>query len=320
MPTRRTRSGLDPRISLLILVVISFVLALLDGHGTLGLLQNVRSSAATVFSPLQTGANFISSPIVSFINDWSEVGSKDEKISKLREENSALRQSLLTVDDLERRSDQLRSMLQLAGMAGYTIVPAQVMSFGSSSGFGDTVMIDIGSDDGVKVNHNVIAGQGLVGRVINVTAHTSTVLLITDATSTVGTRIQSSGQIGFATGTGALDALKLQFIDPKATVKVGDSLVSYGVHGGVFSPGIPLGKVTAVEIAQGTTTRVATVAPYVDIATLDVVGVVIVKPRGEPRESLNPVPTAQPTVTVTVTASPTVSATISASPSESSTS
>ena len=111
--------------------------------------------------------------------------------------------------------------------------------------------------------------------------------------------------------------MKLQFINPEASVKAGDLLVSYGVTGGVFTPGLPLGKVTYVETAQGTESAVATVEPFVRISSLDVVGVVVTKPRNDPRDSLIPQVTAAPTVTVTVTPQPTMSATVSASATKS---
>ncbi|MEY4323756.1 MAG: hypothetical protein RL410_1537, partial [Actinomycetota bacterium] len=231
--------------------------------------------------------------------------------------NAKLRQQLLTVQDLDRQAKELHHLFQMAGTAGYNIVPARVMSLGSSSGFGSTALLDIGSDDGVKKNQTVMAGEGMVGRVIAVTARTSTVLLLIDPTSTIGARITGSGEIGFLSGTGSPNDMKLQFINPEASVKAGDLLVSYGVSGGVFTPGLPLGKVTYVETAQGTASAIATVEPFVRISALDVVGVVVTKPRNDPRDSLIPQVTAAPTVTVTVTPQPTMSATVSASATKS---
>ena len=316
---RRTGSGLDPRISFAALLTFSFVLALLDSHGAFGLLRTVREVASASFSPLQNAAHAITNPLSSFLKDWSEVGSKNERIGQLKEENSKLRQQLLTVADIERRADAINHLFRVAGLGGFKIVSAQVMSLGSSEGFGSTALLDVGSADGVKINQTVMAGQGMIGRIISVTAHTATVILLTDPTSTVGARVQNSGQIGFLSGTGDSHSLKLQFIDPAVVVKVGDALVSYGVKGGVFLPGIPLGKVTYVENAQGTNSHVATVEPFADFSALDIVAVIVNKPRTDPRDALIPEVTPQPTVTVTATMTsvPTMSA--SATPTASAT-
>ena len=314
MATRRRKNqGLDPRVHLITLLALAFGLALLDSHGSFGVTRGIRSVAASVFSPLESGADFVARPVVDFLRDWSEVGTKNEHIQTLTEENSKLRQQLLTVEDLQRQTNQLQHLFQMAGLGGYKIVPARLMSMGSSGSFGATALLDVGSNDGIKVNQTVMAGEGMVGRIVEVTSTTSTALLLVDSTSTIGARVVGSGEIGFLTGTGQPHELRLQFIDATATVQVGDSLVSYGVRGGVYAPGLPLGKVTAVQTAQGTNSLIATVDPFVDISSLEIVGVVVTKPRTDPRDSLIPAVQPQPTATVTITALPTASATASAS-------
>jgi rod shape-determining protein MreC len=148
------------------------------------------------------------------------------------------------------------------------------------------------------------------------------VILLVDATSTIGARVENSGEVGFLSGSGHPNSLQLEFIDPSAQVKVNDRLVTYGVKGGVFAPGIPLGTVVSVENEPGTSSRIAEVKPFVDVTSLDLVGVIVIKPRVDPRDILLPTPTVAPTVTVTVTpgSTPTGSVTISANPNPSGTS
>jgi rod shape-determining protein MreC len=198
----------------------------------------------------------------------------------------------------------LHETLQLAGLGNYRIVPAQVMSIGAAEGFGSTVLLDVGSDDGIKVNMSIISGNGMIGRVQSTTAHTSTVVLLTDASSNIGARIAGSGEIGFLSGRGLNDSMRLTFIDPKAKVVVGDRLVSYGVSGGIFSPGLPIGVVTKVETMVGSNTKVAYVQPFTDLSQIDLVGIIVSKSKWDPRDSLLPNPTPTPTVTVTITPNP----------------
>jgi rod shape-determining protein MreC len=81
---------------------------------------------------------------------------------------------------------------------------------------------------------------------------------------------------------------------------VGQRLVSYGVKGGAYVPGVPLGTITSVQGTPGQLTRIAKVAPYVDATSLDLVGVVIQGPRENPRDTvLPPKPTASPTAGTT---------------------
>mgnify|MGYP003343711043 FL=1 len=167
-----------------------------------------------------------------------------------------------------------------------------------------TALIDAGSADGIKVNQTVMAGPGMIGRVLSVSEHAATVVLIVDSTSTVGARIAGTGNVGFLSGTGKPHTLRLEFIDAATRTKVGDRLVSYGVKDGIFVPGVPLGVVTKVQAAQGTSAQVAFVEPFADVTALDLVGVIVNQPRTDPRDSLLPQPQPTPTVTVTVTVAP----------------
>ncbi|MEY4323510.1 MAG: hypothetical protein RL410_1291, partial [Actinomycetota bacterium] len=121
---RATNRTPNPRVRVIALLALSFLLALLDGRGSTGFLNTIRSGASAVLSPLQSGANAMSRPAVDFLRDWSEVGSKDDRIKELNSVNAKLRQQLLTVQDLDRQAKELHHLFQMAGTAGYNIVPA----------------------------------------------------------------------------------------------------------------------------------------------------------------------------------------------------
>jgi rod shape-determining protein MreC len=68
---------------------------------------------------------------------------------------------------------------------------------------------------------------------------------------------------------------------------------------------VPIGKITKVTPANGQIAQTASVAPFVDFGSLDIVAVVVDAPESIKHNSLLPAsPTPAPTVTVTVTASP----------------
>ncbi len=309
---RKAESRVKPLLSLGFLLLFSLILIFLDAKANFGPINLLRGAVSTISVPIQSSMRSVSVPVETFIQDWTEVGSKNEIITDLRKENAKLRLNLLTLGNSQRELQKLHETMQLAGLGNYRIVPAQVMSIGAAQGFGSTVLLDAGSEDGIKVNMSVISGNGMIGRVQSTTAHTATVVLLTDASSNIGARIAGSGEIGFLSGRGLNDSMRLTFIDPKAKVVVGDRLVSYGVSGGIFSPGLPIGVVTKVETIVGANTKVAYVQPFTDLSQIDLVGVIVSKSKWDPRDSLLPNPTPTPTVTVTITANP-----VAPSPSES---
>ena len=157
----------------------------------------------------------------------------------------------------------------------------------------------------VLIQVTVLNGAGLVGTVSSVSAHTATVLLDTDAASTVGVRIAGTGEIGAATGLGHSQAgpaaLRLQVFDANAVLATGQQLVTFGSVGGrPYVPGVPVGVITRVVASATALTKIAYVRPFADDGALGVVGVVIAPPRRNPRDSvLPPRPTPSPTLSGT---------------------
>jgi rod shape-determining protein MreC len=257
----------------------------------------MRSGAATVFGPVERAAAAIVRPVASFVDGVTSIGSNQSRIADLQRENEALRLQLRTGELDRNRAQELDDLLKIAGLGRYRIVPAQVIAVGSARGFVRTVTLDAGSRDGIVVDQTVLSGQGLVGRVTSAGPTTSTVLLLTDPSFTVGARLAGSMEIGAVTGQGR-DPLALEVLNAQAVVRPGDALVTLGSRNGrPFIPGVPIGEVYEVEATPGALTRTALVRPYVSFTTLDLVGVVVQPPRRDPRDALLPSPPTTPTPT-----------------------
>lgn len=273
------------RLILAILVLASITLIVLDLRGgSGGPLQPLRSATAAVFGPLERGITAVFSPVGRLVDSVSQLGDQQERIDALEEENEQLRVAVDTAGVDIARVAELDALLGLAADTAIDIVPAQVIAVGPAQGFAWTVAIDAGSIDGIEVGMSVINGGGLLGRTVSVGPDTSTVLLLVDATSTVGGRLAGSSQIGIVSGTGRQDLLTMQLLDPLAAINVGDVVVTFGSQGGrPFVPGIPIGRVESVSGTPGQLTRVANLAPYADASLLNLVGVVVAQQRTEPR-------------------------------------
>lgn len=140
----------------------------------------------------------------------------------------------------------------------------------------------------------VINGDGLVGRVTTVGPSTATVLLANDPDFTVGTRLEGSMELGFAGGQGDRP-MRVQLLNGKAAVHKGDRLVTFGSEAGKpFVAGVPVGKVVGIEPSAGNLTKTVLVQPYVGFTRLDIVGVVVLGPRTDPRDSVLPPRPAPP--------------------------
>ncbi len=300
------RDTRESRLLLVLLVAIAFALITVDIRGgDASPLRSARSVAATVFGPVENGVASAVNPVGNAIQAVRDSGSRHDELAALQRQNELLKQKLGSSDLNRNRAAELEKMLRVAGAGQYGIKGAQVIAIGAAQNFSWTITIDAGSNDGIQRDMTVLNGDGLVGRVTTVSSTTSTVLLACDPDFTVGTRMEGSMELGFGTGQGDRP-MKVQLLNGRANVHLGDRLVSFGSqHDTPFVPGVPIGRVVRIDPGAGGLTRTVEVQPFVHFTELDIVGVVVVPPRTDPRDTvLPPLPHAKPTPTVTVTAYP----------------
>ncbi|MEU7007390.1 rod shape-determining protein MreC [Streptomyces sp. NPDC046332] len=300
------RDTRESRLLLVLLIAIAFALITVDIRGgEESPVDGARQAAAAVFGPVENGVASAVDPIGNAIGAVRDSGERHDRIAALERENAALKAKLGSDDRNRSRVRELDTLLKTAGAGQYGIKGAEVIAIGAAQGFSWTVTIDAGANDGIERDMTVLNGSGLVGRVTTVGPSTATVLLASDPDFTVGTRMENSDELGFATGQGN-GPLLVQLLNGKAKVKPGDRLVTFGSQANKpFVPGVPVGEIVRVDPLGGGLTRNVYVRPYVGFSKLDIVGVVVQAPRTNPRDMvLPPKPKPAPTVTVTVTPPP----------------
>ncbi|WP_123965112.1 rod shape-determining protein MreC [Streptomyces sp. TLI_185] len=305
------RDTRESRLLLVLLIAIAFALITVDIRGGEDSpVDGARQVAATVFGPIEDGMSSAVNPVGNAVSAVRDSGTRHDRLARLETENAALKSKLGSDDRNRSRLKQLDKMLKVSAEGQYGIKGAQVIAIGAAQGFSWTITIDVGAADGIKRDMTVLNGDGLVGRVTNVGPDASTVLLANDPDFTVGTRMEGSDELGFATGQGDRP-LRVELLNSKADVKKGDRLVTFGSEADKpFVPGVPVGVVSRVDPSGGNLTRTLYVTPYVSFSKLDIVGVVVETPKKDPRDTVlpdKPQPTPTPTVTVTVTPSPSAS-------------
>ncbi len=282
--TRRTR------VVLVVLLAVALGLVALDyADGSSPLMRGIRHVAGGAFGGVERLASDIGGG-VSHVFGGGSSGS-DSQVTALERQVVRLRAELSAAQLSKSDYRQLQRLLSLAGRGGYRIVAATVIAFGQ--GFQQTVTLDAGSRDGVRPDETVLNGSGLVGEVTSVSGSTCTVVLATDAASTVGVELSPSGQVGWVTGQGktktGANLLKLQVLNPRATLTPGEPLVtSASVRDKPYVPGVPVGVISKVVNRAGSLTGSALVQPYADFTALGIVGIVISPPRHDPRFSVLP--------------------------------
>jgi rod shape-determining protein MreC len=161
----------------------------------------------------------------------------------------------------------------------YKSVTGSVIIQPQGLGSQTSVMLGIGSDQGVAVNDAVVApisdGGGLVGRVKEVTGGTATVQTLLDPTTGVTAEIQgASGAVGtIIPASGTPGELTMVQVPKSVRVRKGDMVITTGSSGrlvSLYPDGIPIGRVSQVTIADSALTMEIQVTPFVDFSNPDV--------------------------------------------------
>jgi rod shape-determining protein MreC len=300
------RNGGRARLLLVVLIVTSLFLITLDLRGV-KVIEGFKQGTQTVLSPFQRAGAVVFNPIKDFFSDVSNLGRTGNQIEKLEAENAKLKIGLLNRKNADAQLEQLKDILDLAGIAGYKVVNAKVISQGSSQSFSQTLTIDSGSKAGIRKNMTVLSQYGIAGVVKDVYPNSALIQLASDPAFKIGARVAGSQQIGILSGQGNRSAT-LQLLDNSTTVSVGDVLLARGSSSNrPFVPGVPLGYVSRVDNSAGAIAQSAVVRYYTNFSTLGVVAVVVGGPSSNPGDALVPAKpqvTPIPTVTVTVTPTP----------------
>jgi rod shape-determining protein MreC len=284
-------------------------------QGTAGLLAPLQSWGARIAEPFKDGYNWVTTL-------WS--AHKDAE--RLAEQVQALQGEVVRLREQGDENQRLKSLLDLRDKgtfpAGTAFMVARVVGK-SPTKWQNWIQIDKGSADGIRIDQAVVgatplsgeslAGKGLVGKVIEVTAHAAKVQLITDSDSSAAAKIQGSRGEGIVEGSGSISgSLTMNYIDRDIVVEPKLVIVTSG-FGGVYPADIPIGIVSNVGEQDVNMYKKIEVQPFVDFRVLEEVMVLLVP------EGVSTVPTTDTTGTTLTTTTTWTTGTNGSTPTSSTT-
>jgi len=182
---------------------------------------------------------------------WSWMREASESKNALQLENSRLKtEALITrgriqeLAALKAENERLRAMLDAREQVRGEVRVAGIMAVDANP-YRHTIVLDVGSNDGVYDGQAIVDASGVVGQVIETGLTTSQALLITAPDHTLPVVVNRNGLRTVAFGTGEFDRLDLPFLANNADIRPGDLLVTSGL-GGAFPSGYPVAVVESV--------------------------------------------------------------------------
>ncbi|MEO1265000.1 MAG: rod shape-determining protein MreC, partial [Pseudomonadota bacterium] len=191
----------------------------------------MRSAAAPVLTPVLTALSGPLAPVRRLSERVQMLLAEQDEIERLRAEIQQLRGWQWKAEDLQRQLNALSALAKREPDAEIPFITARVIA-DSRGPFARSVVIDAGSDRGLKEGHPVISADGMVGRLVDVTPAAARVLLVTDFASRIPVEIGNDRIRAIATGTNG-PRPRLKFLPRDAVPKVGDVVATSG-RGGLF--------------------------------------------------------------------------------------
>lgn len=236
----------------------------------------VSDVLGVVISPVQKGISAVIGGIEGFFGSISNMQRYQSENAELREKVALLEGEVRETEELKKENARLRDMLELRDReVQYDTQAAEVIAKDAGNWF-LTFTIDKGTSSGIAQGNAVITTDGLVGYVYEVGTTWARVQSIIDSTSSAGAAIKRTGDTGVVEGD-----LELQnegkcafvYLRKDANVTEGDYVETSGL-GGIYPPGLYIGKVTEVTVDASGVSQRAIVQPAVSFDKLSEVFVI----------------------------------------------
>ena len=202
--------------------------------------------------------------------------SSPQDITRLRQRNAELEASVSRLQaeiiDLKQQiaeTEILSALVDFARVHPDNRYLAAAVIGRDPSPFVKYVIINRGSDDGLRRGMPVVTQQGLVGRIAAVTAGAARVQMITDPGSSVNVRLEPSGAQAVLVGS-VTGELSLNMIPQTASIQAGDLVLTSGL-GGNYPGNILIGQITSYRRRETDLFQSASVQPVVDFNNLEIV-------------------------------------------------
>ncbi|MHB8932567.1 MAG: rod shape-determining protein MreC [Bellilinea sp.] len=255
------------RTATIIVVVAGLVLFALSGY-----MQPLFRSALTPFVSVQTWLSTRFMAVYDFVTVPRDVASLRAQNEALESEVAGLQTQIIELEQQLREAEVLYALLDFARSSPQSTYVAAAVIGRDPSPFLHYVIIDHGSDAGLRHGMPVITHQGLVGRIDAVTATAARVELITDPGSIVNVRLVPSSAeaqiLGSVTGE-----ISLELVSPDVDLQPGELILTSGLGGG-YPADILVGQVVSVRSTGTDLFQSASVQSVVEFSSLQAVLVI----------------------------------------------
>jgi rod shape-determining protein MreC len=252
----------------IIFLVMGGIFALALG----GYFGSASRQFSDVLIELQTWVATRFSGFQDFVTAPRDIVSLRQRNAELETQVSQLQAQLIELQQRANETEVLAALVDFSRSNPQSTYRAAAVIGRDPSPFLHYIIINRGSNDGIRRGMPVVTNQGLVGRIDAVIADAARVQLITDPASAVNVYLQNADTSAVLYGSVTGD-VSLDMISQNAAVEAGDLILTSGLGGG-FPSDLIIGQVITLRALEFELFQQATVQPAVDFTRLEIVLVI----------------------------------------------
>ena len=252
----------------IIFLVVGGILALALG----GYFSSASNRFTGSLVSVQTWVSTRAQALQDFFTAPRDIASLRTRNAQLQTDVSQLQAQVIELQQRVNETDVLAALVDFSRTNPESTYRAAAVIGRDPSPFLHYVVINRGSNDGIRRGMPVVTNQGLIGRVDAVIADAARVQLITDPASSINVHLQNADTDAILVGSVTGD-VSLDMISQDSNVEAGDLILTSGLGGG-YPPDLIIGQVLSVRSLDVELFQQATVQPTVDFTLLQIVLVI----------------------------------------------
>jgi rod shape-determining protein MreC len=233
------------------------------------------SLSRIIVSPITTIQTWVSQQyqgVESFVSASRDIRDIRQQNTELEAENARMQAQIVELQQQLVEYEILSALLEFARANPEHQYTGAAVIGRDPSPFLNYIIINRGSDDGLRRGMPVVTQNGLAGRIVQVTASGARVSLITDPMTAINVRVEPSRSAAVLTGSVTGD-ISLEQIPQDADVNPGNLILTSGL-GGNYPANIIVGQVTSIRSFENALFQSASVQPVSDFDDLSIVLVI----------------------------------------------
>lgn len=262
------------KIGIIITIIILTILVIITNIDT-SKFSFVEGITNKLVMPIQNGLTYLKNKIAKNDTFFKDINNLKNENTELKQKNQELSEKLSELEIIKAENELLREYANIADQyTAYTTIPAYIIDRDLSN-LSQTMVINVGENNGIKENMPVVVEDGVVGYVISTTATTAKVKPLIDPSSSISGVMNISRDNIIAKGeTGSTNTLRATYISSDANLVLNDEVETSGL-GGIYPKGLKIGKLVQIVETQNTTERYGIIETAVDFSKIEMVLVIL---------------------------------------------